>query len=49
MDKDKKYLINKLFNNNQIRTVWDNEEEKYYISVTDIIGVLTNSKNPRHY
>ena len=49
MNQDKMYLINKLFNDKTIRTVWDKEEEKYYISVVDIVRVLTDSKNPRHY
>ena len=49
MNQDKMYLINKLFKNDTIRTVWDKEEEKYYISVVDIVRVLTDSKNPRHY
>lgn len=49
MNKEKMYLINKLFKNETIRTVWDKEREKYYISVIDIVKVLTYSKNPRHY
>jgi hypothetical protein len=49
MGQDKMYLINKIFNNETIRTVWDKETEKYYISVVDIITVLTDSSNPRHY
>jgi len=49
MKEDKMHLINKLFNNETIRTVWDKEEEKYYVSVVDVVGVLTKSKNPRHY
>ena len=43
------HLINKIFNNETIRTIWDKEEEKYYISVVDIIRILTESSNPRHY
>ena len=43
------YLVNKIFNNQDIRTVWDNEKEKFFISVVDIVGILTDSKNPRHY
>ena len=43
------YLINKIFNNETIRTVWDKEDEKYYISVVDIVGVLSESTNPRNY
>ena len=49
MNKDKMYLINKLFNNKEIRTIWDKEKEKYYISVVDIIEELTKSKRPRKY
>ena len=49
MNQDKMHLINKIFNNETIRTVWDKEKEKYYISVVDIVKVLTDSKNPRHY
>ena len=49
MNQDKMHLINKIFNNETIRTVWDKEQEKYYISVADIVRVLTDSKNPRHY
>ena len=49
MNQDKMHLINKVFNNEKIRTVWDKKEEKYYISVVDIVRVLTDSKNPRHY
>ncbi len=49
MNQDKMHLINKMFNNETIRTVWDKENEKYYISVVDIVKALTDSKNPRHY
>ena len=49
MKQDKTYLINKIFNNDNIRTIWDKEEEKYYISVIDIVGVLAESDNPRKY
>ena len=49
MNQDKMYLVNKLFNDKTIRTVWDKEQEKYYISVTDIVGAITESENPRNY
>ena len=39
----------KLFECNQIRSVWDNEKEECYFSVVDVVGVLTESKNPRRY
>lgn len=35
MNQDKIHLINKIFNNETIRTVWDKEDEKYYISVAE--------------
>ena len=49
MNQDKMHLINKIFNNETIRTVWDKEEEKYYISVVDIVRVLSESDNPQVY
>ena len=49
MKENKMKLINKIFNNETIRTVWDKEEEKYYISIVDLIGVLTGSDRPRKY
>ena len=32
----------KLFENSKVRSVWDNEQEKWYISVVDVVGVLTD-------
>ena len=43
------HLINKMFNDKTIRIVWNKEEEKYYISVVDIVTALIDSKDPRHY
>ena len=42
--QEKLQLLNKTFENKKIRTVWDSNEEKYYISVIDIIEVLTESE-----
>ena len=40
MLKERKiHLINKIFNNETIRTVWIQEEEKYYISVVDKVQI----------
>lgn len=39
----------KLFEGNQIRSIWDDEKEEWYFSIVDIVGVLTESKNPRDY
>ena len=49
MNQDKLHLINKIFNNETIRTVWNKEDEKYYISVVDIVGILSESKDGRKY
>jgi len=49
MNNDKMYLINKLFENKTIRTVWSKEDEKYYISVVDVVGALSESENPQVY
>ncbi len=39
----------KLFDGKQVRYVWDEEQEKYFFSVVDVIRVLTDSENPRNY
>lgn len=39
----------KLFNNKKIRTHWDEEKEEWFFSVVDVVGVLTDSENPRNY
>lgn len=49
MNEDKMHLINKILKNETIRTVWDKESEKYYISVVDIVGIITESKDERKY
>lgn len=49
MQNKKMYLVNKLFNDSSVRTVWNKEEEKYYISVVDVVGVLSESSRPRKY
>ena len=49
MDENKMQLINKLFNNDAIRTLWDKDEEKYYISIVDIVSVISESKDGRKY
>ena len=49
MKQEKMLLINKLFNDETIRTVWDSEKEKYYVSVVDMIRALTQSENSRKY
>ena len=38
-----------LFEGQQMRYVWDEEQEKYFFSVVDVVRVLTDSENPRKY
>ena len=38
-----------LFEDSKIRTHWDSDTEKWYISIVDVITVLTDSKNPQVY
>ncbi|WP_406535703.1 Bro-N domain-containing protein [Methanobrevibacter sp.] len=38
-----------LFQNQKIRYIWDEETEEYYFSVIDVVGVLSQSKNPGNY
>jgi hypothetical protein len=39
----------KLFEEKEVRSQWDENSEKWYISIIDVIGVLTDSPNPRNY
>jgi hypothetical protein len=39
----------KLFEEKKVRTVWDDEEEKWYFCVVDVVEVLTDSANPQTY
>jgi len=39
----------KLFQDKNIRALWDEEREKWYFSVVDVVGVLSESDNPRKY
>ena len=39
----------KLFDNTKVRIVWDDEQEKYFFSIVDVIGVLTDTDRPRKY
>ena len=49
MDDESNQNHIKLFQNQQIRAKWDNEIEDYYFSVIDVVGVLSESKNPSAY
>ena len=39
----------KVFENRQVRTSWNAEEEEWYFSVVDVVAVLTDSVNPTDY
>jgi hypothetical protein len=39
----------KLFEEKKVRTVWDGEQEKWYISIVDVIEILTGTDRPRKY
>jgi cell filamentation protein len=39
----------RFFNDKEVRAVWDDTNSKWWFSVVDIIGVLTDSKDPRKY
>ena len=39
----------KLFNEKQIRTHWDDDKGKWYFSIVDVVGVLSESENPQTY
>lgn len=38
----------KLFEEKKVRTVWDDEQEKWYFSVVDVVGVLTDQPDTEH-
>ena len=38
-----------LFEDKKVRTLWDADQEKWYISIVDVIAILTDSPNPRKY
>lgn len=40
--------IPKLFEDKKIRTVWDDEEEKWYFSIVDVVGALTDQPDVEH-
>ncbi|GAB1417495.1 BRO family protein [Bacteroidales bacterium] len=39
----------KLFEQTQVRTLWDDEQEKWYFSIVDVVGILSDSVNPQAY
>ena len=39
----------KLFEEKKVRSVWDDEQEKWYFSIVDVVSILTDSVNPQTY
>jgi hypothetical protein len=39
----------KIFEDKKVRAIWDEEQQKWYFSIVDMIAVLTNSPNPQVY
>ena len=39
----------KIFEDKKVRTLWDEEQEKWYFSIIDVIEILTGSPRPRKY
>jgi prophage antirepressor-like protein len=39
----------KLFEEKKVRTVWDDKREEWYFSVVDVMGILTDSPDPKRY
>jgi hypothetical protein len=38
-----------LFENKKVRAIWDSEQEKWYVSIVDVVAALTDSPNPNNY
>ena len=49
MNNNKIETISNLFEDKEIRSVWDSEKEEYFFSVVDVISALTDSPEPRKY
>jgi len=39
----------KLFQDHRVRVQWDDEQDKWFFSIVDVVGILTDSPNPRKY
>ena len=47
LNKMTQQIAIKLFDEKKVRIVWDDEEEKYYFSIVDVVNVLTEQPTPR--
>jgi prophage antirepressor-like protein len=48
-NKNKLETLNKIFEGNKVRVIWEVDKEEYFFSVIDVVRVLTDSANPRRY
>lgn len=39
----------KIFENKQVRTAWNADEEEWYFSMVDVVAILTDSADPNNY
>lgn len=49
MENNKLETIPKLFEDKEIKSVWDSEKEEYYFSAVEVISALTDSNIPKRY
>ena len=49
MDNNKLDTITNLFEEKEIRSIWNSEKEEYFFSVVDVVSALTDSNDPSHY
>jgi len=49
LENNKLDTISNLFEDKEIRSIWDSEKEDYYFSVVDVIAALTDSKDSKDY
>ncbi len=38
-----------LFENKKVRAIWDSDQEKWFVSIVDVVDALTDSPNPNNY
>ena len=49
MENNKLKIISNLFEEYEIRSVWNADKEEYYFNIIDVVKALTDSPNPSHY
>ena len=49
MSNETKHESLQLFEDQPVRTAWDEEKEEWYFAIVDIVGILSESKDPSAY